>query len=130
MPEARNLVLTHSQAACLVALRHGNETQPKIAMEARLAVSKASAALRVLARLGLAEQDPTKRWHATRRGKACRFDTVPNRPRRSDGLPGPAGRRLLELLDRPVRGREIVEKLGMTHQGVRHLLTGCTLRDM
>ena len=122
MPEARNLVLTHSQAACLVALRHGNETQPKIAMESRLAVSKASAALRVLARLGLAEQDPTKRWHATRRGKACRFDSVPNRPRRNDGLPGPAGRRLLELLDRPVRGREIVEKLGMTHQGVRQLL--------
>ena len=122
MPEARNLVLTHSQAACLVALRHGNETQPKIAMKARLALSKASATLRMLARLGLAEQDPTKRWHATRRGKACRFDTVPNRPPRNDGLPGPAGRRLLELLDRPMRGREIVEKLEMTHQGVRQLL--------
>ena len=91
-------------------------------MEARLALAKASAALRALAQLGLAEQDPTKRWRATRRGEACRFDTVPNRPRRNDGLPGPAGRRLLELLDRPTRGREIVEKLGMTHQGVRQLL--------
>ena len=75
MPESRNLVLTHSQAACLIALRDGNETQPRIAMEARLALAKASATLRVLADLGLAEQDPTKRWHATRRGKACRFDT-------------------------------------------------------
>jgi hypothetical protein len=91
MPEAPNLVLTHAQAACLIALRDGNETQPRIAMEARLALAKASAALRVLADLGLAEQDPTKRWHATRRGKACPFDTVPNRPRRNDGLPGPPG---------------------------------------
>jgi predicted transcriptional regulator len=76
----------------------------------------------MLARFGLAEQGPTKRWHTTRRGTTCRFDTVPNRPRRNDGLPGPAGRRLLELLDRPMRGPEIVEKLGMTHQGVRQLL--------
>ena len=123
MPEARNLVLTQSQAACLIALRHGNETQPRIAMEARLALAKASAALRALAQLGLAEQDPTKRWRATRRGEACRFDTVPNRPRRNDGLPGPAGRRLLGIarIGR-TRGREIVEKLGMTHQGVRQLL--------
>jgi DNA-binding IclR family transcriptional regulator len=29
---------------------------------------------------------------------------------------------VLELLDRPMRGREIVEKLGMTPQGVRQLL--------
>ena len=61
MPEDRNLVLTHSQAACLIALRHGNETQPKIAMKARLALSKASATLRMLARLGLAEQDGMRR---------------------------------------------------------------------
>src|SRR5262249_31324593 len=50
-----------------------------------------------------------------------RFDTVADRPRRN-GRSGPGGRRLLELLDRPMRGREIVEKLGITHQGVRQLL--------
>jgi DNA-binding IclR family transcriptional regulator len=122
MPKARNLVLTQSQAACLIALRHGNETQLGIAVEAKLTLAKASAALRMLAQLGLAEQGPTKRWHTTRRGIACRFDTVPNRPQRNDGLPGRAGRRLLELLDRPMKGREIVEKLEMTHQGVRQLL--------
>ncbi len=55
------------------------------------------------------------------RGKTCRFETVPDR-RRNSGLPGPGGRRLLELLDRPMRGSEIVEKLGITHQGVRQLL--------
>jgi len=32
-PKARNLLLTQSQAACLIALRHGKESQPKIAVE-------------------------------------------------------------------------------------------------
>jgi DNA-binding IclR family transcriptional regulator len=122
MPKAQNLVLTQSQAACLFALRQGNETQPRIALGAKLALAKTAAALRTLAGIGLAEQGPTRRWHATGRGKVCRFGTVPDRPRRNGGLPGPAGRRVLELLDRPMRGREIVEKLGMTHQGVRQLL--------
>ena len=121
MPKDRNLVLTQPQAACLIALREGIETPPKIAMEAKLALAKTSAVLRMLARLGLAERGPTKRWHTTRRGKACRFETAPDRPRRNT-LPGPGGRRLLELLDRPMKGREIVEKLGTTRQAVRQLL--------
>jgi DNA-binding IclR family transcriptional regulator len=122
MPKAQNLVLTQSQAACLIALRHGNETQPKIALEAKLILSKTAAALRTLVGLGLAEQDPTRRWHPTGRGTACRFETVPDRPRQNNSLPGLAGQRLLDLLDRPKQGREIVKKLGMTHQGVRQLL--------
>ena len=121
-PKARNLLLTQSQAACLIALRHRKESQPKIALEAKLALAKTATALRTLAELGLAKHDKTKRWHATLLGKTCRFETVLDRPRRNNGLPGPGGRRLLELLDRPMRGREIVEKLGMTHQGVRQLL--------
>ena len=40
MPKAQNLVLTQSQAACLIALRHGNENQPKIALAAKLILSK------------------------------------------------------------------------------------------
>jgi DNA-binding MarR family transcriptional regulator len=122
MPKAKNLLLTQPQAACLIALRRDQESQPKIAIEAKLVLSKTATALRALARLGLAEHDQAKRWHATSRGKTCRFETVPDRPRRNSGLPGPRGRRLLELLDRPTRGSEIVEKLGMTHQGVRQLL--------
>ena len=122
MPKAGNLLLTQPQAACLIALRHGKDSQPKIAIAAKLALAKTAAALRILARLGLAEHDQAKRWHATSRGKTCRFETVPDRPRRHNGSLGPGGRRLLELLDRPTRGSEIVEKLGMTHQGVRQLL--------
>jgi DNA-binding IclR family transcriptional regulator len=122
MPKAQNIVLTKSQAACLIALRHGKESQPGIALEAKLALAKNNAVLRTLAKLGLAERDAAKRWHTTGLGEACRFETVPDRPRQNSGIPGPAGQSLLDLLDRPLRGREIVEKLGMTHQGVRQLL--------
>jgi DNA-binding IclR family transcriptional regulator len=121
MPKAQTLILSRSQAACLSALRQGHETQPRIAVEAKLTLANTAATLRTVARLGVAERDSTKRWRATARGNVCRFETVPDRPRPDSG-PGPAGRRVLELLDRPMRGREIVEKLGMTHQGLRQLL--------
>jgi DNA-binding IclR family transcriptional regulator len=122
MPKAKNLLLTPPQAACLSALRHGSDSQTKIAIEARLDLPKTAAALRTLAKLGLVERDQARGWHATQRGKACRFDTVPDRPRRNRGLPGPAGRRLLAVLDRPIRGSEIVKRLGITPQRVHQLL--------
>src|SRR5262245_21097733 len=122
MPRARNLCLTQPQAACLIALRHGMDSQSRIAIDARLGLAKTTAALRTLAELGLAERDHAKGWHATSHGKTCCFDTVPERSRQNGRLPGPGGRRLLELLDRPMRGTEIVERLGITHQAVRQLL--------
>jgi predicted transcriptional regulator len=122
MRRARNLLLTQAQAACLIALRSGKDSQSKIAIEAQLSLEKAAAALRKLAEIGLAERHQTKGWLATRRGKTCRFDTAPDRPRRNGLAPGPGGRRLLELLDRPMRGSEIVNKLGITRQGVHQLL--------
>jgi predicted transcriptional regulator len=121
-PKARRLVLTRSQAACLIALRRRKDTQPEIAIEAKLDIKKTAGALRALADLGLAKQGHTKRWHATARGKTCRFETDRSRPIRNNGQPSSSGRRLLELLDRPMPGSKIVEKLGVTHQRVRQLL--------
>ena len=46
----------------------------------------------------------------------------PDRPRRNSQVPGPGGRRLLKLLDRPMRATEIVKQLGVTHQRVRQLV--------
>jgi hypothetical protein len=34
MPKAKNLTLSKSQAACLIALRHGKDFKTKIAIEA------------------------------------------------------------------------------------------------
>ena len=120
--KARGLVLTKSQAACLIALRNGKVSKSEIAIQAKLDLIKTAAALGTLARLGLAKQDEAKRWHTTRRGKIWRFKTVPDRLGQNSGGPGSGGRRLLKLLDRPMRGNEIVEKLGVSQQRVRQLV--------
>jgi Mn-dependent DtxR family transcriptional regulator len=117
-----NLALTNSQAACLIALRHGNATKPSLAIAAKLDLTKTATALELLARLGLAKQNQTKRWHATARGKICRYNAVPDRLRCCRDVPGIGGLRLLALLDRPMRGGEIAEKLGITRQRVRQLI--------
>jgi hypothetical protein len=120
--KARNVVLTKSQAACLIALRNGKGSKPEISLQAKLDLKKTATSLGILARLQLAKQGKTKRWHTTAHGETCRFKTVPDRLRKNSGTPGPGGRRLLKLLDRPMRGNEIVEKLGVTHQRVRQLV--------
>ena len=120
--KARGLVLTKSQAACLTALRNGKVAKPEIAILAKLDLTKTSAALGTLAQLGLVNQNQEKRWHTTRRGKVCRFKVISDRLRRNSGVPGAGGRRLLNLLDRPMRGNEIVERLGVSHQRVRQLV--------
>jgi DNA-binding IclR family transcriptional regulator len=121
-PKARNLVLTKSQAACLIALRHRKDSKTEIAIQAKLDLTKTATGLSALARLGLAKQDQAKKWHTTASGKACRFETVPDRLRRNSGLPGPGARRLLQLLDRPMRGSELAKELGLSHQRVRQLV--------
>ena len=120
--KARGLVLTKSQAACLIALRNGKVSKSEIAIRAKLDLIKTATALGTLARLGLAKQDEAKRWHTTRGGKIWRFKTVPDRLGQNSGGPGSGGRRLLKLLDRPMRGNEIVEKLGVSQQRVRQLV--------
>jgi len=117
-----SLALTESQTACLVALRHRKSSHSKIAIEAKLDLKKTAAALSTLAQLGLAEQDETKRWRTTAHGTICRFETIPDRPRRNTGAPGPSGQRLLEMLDRPTHDGAIAEKLGITRQRVRQLI--------
>jgi len=118
----RNLILTKSQAACLIALREHEGSMVKIAIHAKLDLAKTTTALSELARLKLAKQDETKKWQATARGKARIFDTLPDKLRRGGGVPGPAGLRLLELLDCPKHGTKIAEQLGVTHQRTRQLV--------
>ena len=120
-PADRNLVLTKSQAACLIALQHGKDSKAEIAIMTKLDLLRTNAALHVLMGLGLAKQDRTTVWHVTVRGKTCVFETVPDRQRRNNNVPGPGARRLLEVLNRPMRGRDIAEKLGVTHQRVHQL---------
>src|SRR5262245_65531771 len=85
--KARNLVLTNSQAACLIALRHCKDSKSKIAIEAKLDLIKTATALGALARLGLAKQNRPKKGHATARGRTCRNETVSENRRAKGQLP-------------------------------------------
>src|SRR4051812_29629898 len=121
--KAPKVALTRSPAACLIALRHGKYSKTTVAMEAKLDLIETSAALALLARLGLARENTGKRtWHATPRGKACRYQLAAERPRRKGGAPRGSGCRLLALLDRPRRGKEIAEKLGLSPQRIHQLV--------
>jgi DNA-binding MarR family transcriptional regulator len=121
-PGARSLILTESQAACLVALRLRKESKTEIAIRAKLDLKKAAMALDALKQLGLARRGAMNRWHPTGRGRNCRFKATPDRIRRGSALPGPSARRLLDVLDRPMQGNELAERLGITRQRVRQLV--------
>jgi predicted transcriptional regulator len=121
-PKARSLILTESQAACLVALRFRKESKTEIAIQANLDLKKAAKALETLEELGLARRGEMNRWHFTGRGRNCRFKIIPHRVRHGSALPGPGARRLLEVLDRPMRGSELAERLRITLQRVRQLV--------
>ena len=108
--KAPRLALRESQTACLVALRHRKCSTPRLAIEAKLDIKKTTAALRTLTRLGLAEREGTRTWRTTARGATCRFETGPDRPRRTQE-PGPSSQCLLDLLDRPMTSSVIAEKL-------------------
>jgi hypothetical protein len=106
-PRARSLILTESQAACLVALRLRKESKTEIAIQAKLDLKKAAMALDALKELGLARRGPMNSWHPTGRGRNCRFKTTPDRIRRGSALPGPGARRLLDVLDRPMQAMNL-----------------------
>jgi Mn-dependent DtxR family transcriptional regulator len=115
------LMLTGAQADCLAVLRTPGCSKSEIAIEARRSIKQTDVALRGLAELGLAEQTVNKLWAATSRGKTCDFATIPDRSNRNRP-PGPGAQRLLDLLDRPMRGRAIVQRLAISPQRVRQLL--------
>ena len=121
-PKVRNLILTESQKACLVALRSRKESKTDIAIQAKLDLQKAAKALEALKEFGLVRRGEINSWHLTGRGTSCRFKTIPDRIRRGSALPGLGARRLLDILDRPTRGSELAERLGITLQRVRQLV--------
>ena len=91
--------------------------------------------MRALAKAGLIERRPGSwDWQATPRGKACMISITPDTPLGRQGgrgilRPNTAAARLLQILDRPMRGRDLAKALGVTRQRihqivVRELATG------
>ena len=121
---SESVELTGSQAVCLQAIRDGLDSKTRIAIRAKLDLGSATVALEALKRLQLVDQFGRYRWRTTRRGKSCPVEVIPDPKQRRGGkasrnlVPGPGAERLLGLLDQPMRGRQLAERLGITRQAV------------
>lgn len=125
-----HLILSREEADCLIVLRNPGYGASRVAVEAKLDLHKTETALRKLAELGLAEQTESKMWLVTDRGRTCGFDTSSSRPERRGRPPGPSAQRLLDLLNRPMRGVALARSLGLTRERVRQLLLKLHAQDL
>src|SRR5437763_778446 len=93
--------LTHSEAACLEALRLGASSKIGLAIQAKLDLPKTDSAIEGLARRRLAQLNKDGKWRTTRKGATCRYVITEEPPRRAKRgrpasvAPGPGGQRLL-----------------------------------
>ncbi len=127
-PASEKIQLTASQAACLDAVREGLESTTRIAIGTKQDLDTVAAALEGLNQARLVRRADGFRWHPTKRGRSCAVRAVPDPERRLGGkrfgelVPGSAAERLLDALDRPMRGADLVKRLGVTQQRVHQLV--------
>jgi DNA-binding IclR family transcriptional regulator len=117
-----SLALTKSQAACLRAIGQGVHSKSLIAIAAQLDLAKALRALDALANLRLVKKSADHQWRMTRLGRSCRYKTIPDKRRRGWNGVGQGAKRLLEVLSRPMSGRELARDLRITKQRVHQLV--------
>ena len=129
MPRAEtNIALTVTQAACLDVLRKVSSGKTAVAVGTKRDLRTVAGALAALGRAGLIARAGRIRWRATARGRSCAIRVVKDPERRRGGkgfgrlVAGSAAQRLLDALDRPMRGGELVERLGVTKQRVHELV--------
>jgi len=124
---SNTISLTTSEAACLNALRSGNERKALIALEAGLTIRRTDQALAVLLEHDLVTTERSRTWHLTPRGRDADIAIKPvvrtrGRPLNTGAAPGAAGSRMLALLDRPRRGAELAQLLGVSRQRIHQLI--------
>jgi DNA-binding MarR family transcriptional regulator len=125
---AKKIALTVTQAACLRALRKGPCGKTEIAVEAKRDLRTVATALAALGQAGLVVRADKLLWRATAHGQSCGVRVVRDPERRLGGkgfgrlIAGSTAQRLLDALDRPMTGRELVERLGVTKQRVHELV--------
>jgi DNA-binding IclR family transcriptional regulator len=118
------LLLTTSQAACLTALRDGKDSMTGIAIHAKLDLRRTIVALHKLEELGLVRRGAERTWLMTMRGKRGHFRTLREESRQPAMGLGPGMQRVLDALNRPMRGRDLAIKLHMTVPNIHyHIVT-------
>ena len=127
-PDDERVELTESQAACLSAVKGGRDAKTKIAIETKQDLKTVTKALEKLSRDRLIRRAGTRRWGATEQGRNCDVRVVPNVERRRGGkafgrlVPGSTADQLLNALDQPMRGTDLVERFGVTPQRIHQLI--------
>lgn len=127
-PAAERVQLTVSETACLDAVKDGLDRKTKIAVETKRDLKTVANALERLRRARLIRQTGSRRWRPTKHGQYCAVRVVPAPERRLGGkafgrlVAGSAAERLLNALERPMRGVDLVERLGVTRQRVHYLI--------
>jgi len=115
--------VTAHMIACLRAISAGKARKIDIAVAAGLSLRLTQANLDALRDRGLIARDPLNRtWVLTDKGqayvadidRAAAKDAHPSREKRV----GPGGQKLLDLLDHPMRGRELAQHLQVSPQRV------------
>ena len=128
MGTPKTISLTRAEAACLDAIRAGAGMQSLIALQTKLTLKDAAGSIAKLAAAGLVIRQQRYCWEATRRGERAVVSIVAN-PERSRGgkrfgeiRPGTSSDRLVALLDRPRRGTDLANELGISSQRVHQLV--------
>jgi len=129
MKNPKTATLSGAQVDCLHAIRRGKAAKTDIAVEAGLSLNHAQAALDALCEGALIRRDPHRHgWVLTKLGQTCAVESDRIHFEKEDERPssrmrvGPAGQRLIDLLDRPMRGHEIAGYLDVSPQRVRQLV--------
>lgn len=128
LPAVESLQLTVTEAACLDAVKDGLDQNTKIAIAIKRDLKTVAKSVATLDRAGLIKRIGGSRWRATNHGQGCAVQIVPDPQRRRGGrafgrlVAGSAAQRLLDALDRPRHGVDLVERLGVTPQRVRQII--------
>jgi len=120
--------LTETEMLCLEAVRAGFAGKTAIAIQAKRGLTAVDRALGALSRDDLVRRQSPTEWRTTPQGQMCQVHIISDQPRDRRGrkpgkiVAGSAGERLLNLLDRPRRGQEVLTHLGVTRQRLHQLV--------
>jgi DNA-binding MarR family transcriptional regulator len=116
--------LRADEMACLHALRSRKDRVTAIALAAQLPIKETTKVLNALSEKGLIRRGPNSRnWEMTKRGQTwAQRKSGQSGGERQLKKVGPAGERLLSILDHPMRGDELARRLNVTRQRVHQLM--------
>lgn len=119
------IALTACEAACLDAVRDGIATKSRIALATRQDLKSVAGSLDALHQARLIDRSPDGGWRSGVADQGRPVRVVPDGSKRAGSgrlIAGSTAERLLQLLDQPKRGNELVDELRVSRQRVHQLV--------